>query len=140
MARSKRSAADLRLELGSTAQSSCSCYHVVHEAWIWCTLLPQPNAAPPQPPPAPPPLQAGAGSATLSMAYAAAKFAEACLQAMRGDTDVTECAFVASALTEHPFFASPLRLGPSGVQGACGEAGEQVRWVVTAGHGACLTA
>ncbi|GAB4820437.1 hypothetical protein N2152v2_007483 [Parachlorella kessleri] len=59
--------------------------------------------------------KAGAGSATLSMAYAAAKFAEACLRAMRGEGSVTECAYVASTLTEHPFFASPVRLGRNGI-------------------------
>lgn len=54
------------------------------------------------------------------MAYAAARFAEACLRAMRGEAGVTQCAFVASTLTEHPFFASPLRLGKGGVEGAEG--------------------
>lgn len=61
-------------------------------------------------------MQAGKGSATLSMAYAAAKFAEACLKALSGDPAVVECAFVASHLTELPFFASRVRLGPSGVE------------------------
>ncbi|XP_024028781.1 malate dehydrogenase, glyoxysomal isoform X2 [Morus notabilis] len=40
--------------------------------------------------------KAGAGSATLSMAYAAVKFADACLRGLRGDAGVVECAFVAS--------------------------------------------
>ncbi|KAB2604643.1 malate dehydrogenase [Pyrus ussuriensis x Pyrus communis] len=40
--------------------------------------------------------KAGAGSATLSMAYAAVKFADACLRGLRGDAGVIECAFVAS--------------------------------------------
>ena len=60
--------------------------------------------------------KAGAGSATLSMAYAAARFAEACLRAMAGERGVVECAFVASALTSLPFFASPVRLGRGGVE------------------------
>lgn len=60
--------------------------------------------------------KAGAGSATLSMAYAAARFAEACMRAMAGEAGVVECAFVASALTSLPFFASPLRLGRAGVE------------------------
>jgi malate dehydrogenase len=60
--------------------------------------------------------KAGAGSATLSMAYAAARFAEACLRALGGEAGVVECAYVASALTELPFLASPLRLGPAGVE------------------------
>jgi hypothetical protein len=62
-------------------------------------------------------LQAGAGSATLSMAYAATQFGNACLRAMRGDEGVVECAYVASTLTELPFFASPVRLGTSGIAG-----------------------
>ena len=50
------------------------------------------------------------------MAYAAAKFGEACLQAMAGTPNVVECAYVDSHLTDLPFFASQLRLGPSGVE------------------------
>lgn len=60
--------------------------------------------------------QAGKGSATLSMAYAAAKFGEACLQAMSGTPGVIESAYVESHLTDIPFFASRLRLGPSGIE------------------------
>ncbi|CAM6097558.1 unnamed protein product [Calypogeia fissa] len=59
--------------------------------------------------------KAGAGSATLSMAYAAAKFAEAALRGLRGETDIIECAFVASTVTELPFFASKVKLGRNGV-------------------------
>ncbi|KAK9809282.1 hypothetical protein WJX73_000564 [Symbiochloris irregularis] len=60
--------------------------------------------------------KAGKGSATLSMAYAAAKFAESCLSAMAGRAGVVECAYVESHLTDLAFFASQLRLGPDGVQ------------------------
>ncbi|KAI5581302.1 hypothetical protein BDE02_07G008300 [Populus trichocarpa] len=60
--------------------------------------------------------KAGAGSATLSMAYAAVKFADACLRALRGDAAVVHCAYVASAVTELPFFASKVRLGRNGVE------------------------
>ncbi|XP_073014170.1 malate dehydrogenase, glyoxysomal [Typha latifolia] len=60
--------------------------------------------------------KAGAGSATLSMAYAAAKFADACLRGLRGDAGVVECAFVASQVTELPFFASKVQLGRGGVE------------------------
>ncbi|GJP39312.1 hypothetical protein CLOM_g23695 [Closterium sp. NIES-68] len=60
--------------------------------------------------------KAGAGSATLSMAYAAAKFAQACLQAMRGEAGIVECAFVQSTVTELPFFASRVVLGRRGVE------------------------
>jgi malate dehydrogenase len=34
---------------------------------------------------------------------------------MRGQ-QVTECAYVASSLTRLPFFASPVRLGPNGIE------------------------
>lgn len=61
-------------------------------------------------------MQAGKGSATLSMAYAAARFGEACLQAIAGRPGIIECAYVASHLTDLPFFASQLRLGPSGIE------------------------
>ena len=65
--------------------------------------------------------KAGAGSATLSMAYAASRFVEACLRAMAGEVGVVECAFVASSLvTDLPFFASQLRLGPGGIAGRWG--------------------
>ncbi|XP_065874490.1 malate dehydrogenase, glyoxysomal [Euphorbia lathyris] len=59
--------------------------------------------------------KAGSGSATLSMAYAAVKFADACLRGLRGDAGVIECAYVASQVTELPFFASKVRLGRTGV-------------------------
>jgi len=54
--------------------------------------------------------KAGAGSATLSMAYAAARFVELSLRALDGDGDVSERAFVQSDLTELPFFASRVKL------------------------------
>ncbi|XP_020572787.1 malate dehydrogenase, chloroplastic [Phalaenopsis equestris] len=60
--------------------------------------------------------KAGAGSATLSMAYAAARFVESSLRALDGDDDVYECSFVQSELTEIPFFSSRVKLGKNGVQ------------------------
>ncbi|XAR50042.1 Malate dehydrogenase [Bertholletia excelsa] len=60
--------------------------------------------------------KAGAGSATLSMAYAAARFVESSLRALDGDSDVYECSFVQSELTELPFFASRVKLGKKGVE------------------------
>ncbi|OAY31035.1 malate dehydrogenase, chloroplastic [Manihot esculenta] len=60
--------------------------------------------------------KAGAGSATLSMAYAAARFVESSLRALDGDADVYECSFVQSDLTELPFFASRVKLGSNGVE------------------------
>ncbi|CAN0870811.1 Malate dehydrogenase, chloroplastic [Linum grandiflorum] len=60
--------------------------------------------------------KAGAGSATLSMAYAAARFVESSLRALAGDADVYECAYVESDITESPFFASRIKLGKKGVE------------------------
>ena len=60
--------------------------------------------------------KAGTGSATLSMAYAAARFVESSLRALDGDADVYECAYVQSDLTELPFFASRVKLGRKGVE------------------------
>ncbi|KAK4393516.1 Malate dehydrogenase, glyoxysomal [Sesamum angolense] len=52
----------------------------------------------------------------MSQAYAAVKFADACLRGLRGDAGVVECAFVSSQVTELPFFASRVRLGRHGVE------------------------
>ncbi|KNA07086.1 hypothetical protein SOVF_175150 [Spinacia oleracea] len=60
--------------------------------------------------------KAGKGSATLSMAYAGALFADACLKGLNGVPDVVECSYVASTITELPFFASKVRLGKDGVE------------------------
>lgn len=60
--------------------------------------------------------KAGAGSATLSMAYAAARFADSCLQAMSGKNGIVECSYVMSAVTDIPFFASPVLLGENGIE------------------------
>lgn len=58
--------------------------------------------------------KAGKGSATLSMAYAGALFADACLRGLNGDPDVVECAYVASTVAEVPFFSSKVKLGRNG--------------------------
>jgi len=58
----------------------------------------------------------GEGSATLSMAYAGFKFTSRLLSAMKGAKDVVECAFVENNLTAAPFFSTPVRLGPNGVE------------------------
>ncbi|KAL8232609.1 hypothetical protein R6Q57_002387 [Mikania cordata] len=60
--------------------------------------------------------KAGAGSATLSMAYAAARFLESSLRALDGDSDVYECSFVQSNVTDLGFFASRIKLGKQGVE------------------------
>jgi len=60
--------------------------------------------------------KAGAGSATLSMAYAAARFAESCLRGLQGDK-VYECAYIESSLIpDLEYFASKVQLGPNGVE------------------------
>eukprot|EP00268_Persea_americana_P020712 TRINITY_DN2079_c0_g1_i7.p1 TRINITY_DN2079_c0_g1~~TRINITY_DN2079_c0_g1_i7.p1 ORF type:complete len:352 (+),score=68.95 TRINITY_DN2079_c0_g1_i7:1232-2287(+) len=64
--------------------------------------------------------KAGKGSATLSMAYAGAVFADACLKGLNGVPDIVECSFVQSSITELPFFASKVRLGKTGVEEVLG--------------------
>ena len=61
----------------------------------------------------------GAGSATLSMAMAGARFAESLLKAAQGQKGVVEPTFVDSPLYKSDgidFFASKVELGPSGVE------------------------
>ena len=61
----------------------------------------------------------GAGSATLSMAMAAARFTESLLKASQGHKGVIEPSFVESSLYKDQgcgFFASNVELGPSGVE------------------------
>ena len=57
--------------------------------------------------------KAGAGSATLSMAYAGARFALSLISAIHGQPNVVECGYVKSDLTEASYFATPLLLGVS---------------------------
>jgi malate dehydrogenase len=60
--------------------------------------------------------KAGAGSATLSMAYAGYVFAENVLKAMKGEEGIVQCAYVESELTEASYFASPCKFGKNGVE------------------------
>ena len=60
--------------------------------------------------------KAGAGSATLSMAYAGYRFTEQVLKAMTTGEKVVQCAYVESTLTDAPFFASPCEFGKNGVE------------------------
>ena len=61
--------------------------------------------------------KAGAGSATLSMAYAGARMADSVLRGLNGEKDVVECTFVESNVVEGlPYFSSRVRLGPNGVE------------------------
>ena len=51
--------------------------------------------------------KAGGGSATLSMAYAAARMGEAILRGLSGESDVYECSYVSSDIVpDMPFFAT----------------------------------
>lgn len=59
--------------------------------------------------------KAGAGSATLSMALAGARFAISLVRALKGEK-VVQCAYVESdAVKGAKFFSTPLELGPNGV-------------------------
>lgn len=61
----------------------------------------------------------GAGSATLSMAYAAARFVDSLIEGAYMKKPVVECAFVESPLAVDDgcsFFASAIELGPSGAE------------------------
>lgn len=49
-------------------------------------------------------------SATLSMAFAGARFAGSVLRGLSGDYNV-ECAYVESDVTSTPYFATPILLG-----------------------------
>merc|ERR1711972_46063 len=57
----------------------------------------------------------GKGSATLSMAFAAARFATAVLNGLNGE-DTVECAYVKSNVTELPYFASKVTFGKGGIK------------------------
>merc|ERR1712139_136942 len=58
----------------------------------------------------------GAGSATLSMGYTGAHFADRVMAGLSGETGVVECTFVESSVGESAFFASPCTLGKNGVE------------------------
>ena len=59
--------------------------------------------------------KAGGGSATLSMAQAAARFAIALVRGLKGE-NVVECTYVEGDGQYARFFAQPVRLGKEGVQ------------------------
>lgn len=60
--------------------------------------------------------KAGAGSATLSMAYAGARFTFALCRALKGEPNIVECAYVRSNITEAKYFSTPLLIGVSTIQ------------------------
>ena len=66
--------------------------------------------------------KAGGGSATLSMAQAAARFCLLLIRALEGEPGVVECAYVEFDNVESSgeyarFFARPLKLGVNGIKG-----------------------
>lgn len=61
--------------------------------------------------------KAGAGSATLSMAFAGAHFTNRLIDALNGKSGVVENTFVESTVVPNAsFFASPVELGPNGIK------------------------
>jgi malate dehydrogenase len=60
--------------------------------------------------------KAGGGSATLSMAYAGARFTDRVLRALKGEKGLVECTYVESNVVPGlSHFSSPVELGPTGV-------------------------
>lgn len=60
--------------------------------------------------------KAGGGSATLSMAYAGARFTDRILRALKGEKGLVECTYVESTVVPGvQYFSSPVELGPGGV-------------------------
>lgn len=61
--------------------------------------------------------KAGAGSATLSMAYAGAHFATQVLKALNGEKDIVECCYSQNSIVpELSFVAVPSKILPDGVE------------------------
>jgi malate dehydrogenase len=59
--------------------------------------------------------KAGAGSATLSMAYAGFRFTNSLVRALQGEKGIVECAYVQVQGMEVDFFALPVELGKEGI-------------------------
>lgn len=55
--------------------------------------------------------KAGTGSATLSMAYAGARFGFSLIRALNGEQNVVECSYVRSNITDAKYFSTPVLLG-----------------------------
>ena len=58
----------------------------------------------------------GAGSATLSMAYAGAHMTFRLLEALKGAPGIVECSFVESEVTDAQLFSTKIELGKEGVK------------------------
>jgi NAD-dependent malate dehydrogenase len=57
----------------------------------------------------------GAGSATLSMAYAGFRFGMSLVRALQGQTGIVECTYVPTDKVETGYFALPVELGKEGI-------------------------
>lgn len=64
--------------------------------------------------------KAGAGSATLSMAYAGARFAFSLIRALNGEPNIVECTYVQTDICNTKYFSAPVLLGKSGVEKVLG--------------------
>ncbi|KAJ8678231.1 hypothetical protein QAD02_014018, partial [Eretmocerus hayati] len=60
--------------------------------------------------------KAGTGSATLSMAYAGARFTFSLIKGLNGESNVVECCYVRSNVTEAKYFSTPVILGKNGIE------------------------
>jgi len=61
--------------------------------------------------------KAGAGSATLSMAWAGAKFAFSVMNGLKGEQNIVECTYVENnIIPEVSYFSSPVLLGKNGIE------------------------
>lgn len=60
--------------------------------------------------------KAGGGSATLSMGYAACRFAQSLVDALSGKANVVDYAYVEGGSEHAQFFAQPLQLGKNGIE------------------------
>jgi len=58
----------------------------------------------------------GAGSATLSMAMAGARFAFSVIRALNGEEGVIECSYIRSDVTDAKYFSTPVLLGKNGIE------------------------
>ncbi|XP_076302203.1 malate dehydrogenase, mitochondrial-like [Lasioglossum baleicum] len=60
--------------------------------------------------------KAGTGSATLSMAYAGARFGFSLIKALNGEKNIIECSYVQSDVTDTKYFSTPVLLGKNGLE------------------------
>jgi len=59
--------------------------------------------------------KAGAGSATLSMAYAGFRFTNSLIRALQGENGIVECAYVQVEGMEVDYFGLPVEIGKEGI-------------------------